>query len=215
VSKRRRRPRHLPVRVAHRADGRLALEVGGVVQSIAVLVDDAPTPLETENPAPPVGYWGAMVPATCPRRALLLGLGAGTVAQLLRRRCPETEIVGIERDETVLATARAQFGLDDMADLSVVIADAFVWVPAAAERDAGTYDYICLDLFEAGRLAPGALATAFLRQVAALLTPGGTLAVNLMVTGRTAEQIHRLERVFRLVRTDRVRGNIVVHLSSS
>lgn len=217
MAKRRRRhqpqPRSLPVRVARQADGRLALEVGGVVQSIAVPGEDTPTPpADTQAGAPAGGYWAAMLPDVCPRRALLLGLGGGTVARLLRRRCPDAAIVGIEHDETVLATARAELGLDDVPGLTVVLADAFLWVPAAAEREPGVYDFICLDLFQAGRLAPGALATVFLRQVAALLAPEGTLAANLMVTGRTPEQIQRLERVFRQLRTVRVRGNVVAHL---
>jgi hypothetical protein len=35
--------------------------------------------------------------------------------------------------------------------------------------------------------------------------------VNLMVTGRTPEQLRRLQRVYHLERTTRVRGNIVAH----
>jgi spermidine synthase len=202
VTRRRRQPQSLPVRTTRRADGRVALEVGGVVQSIGV----------PEEEASAGGYWAAMLPDTCPRRALLLGLGGGTVARLLSRRCPHTEMVGIERDETVLAVARADFGLDDVPRLTVVRADAFVWVPDAAEREPGVYDFICLDLFNAGRLAPGALATPFLRQVAALLTSSGTLAVNLMSTARVPEQLHRLERVYQQLRTVRVAGNVVSHL---
>jgi spermidine synthase len=196
-------PRTLIVRVIQRGDGCAALEVGGVVQSIGA-------PADASEAAP--GYWAAMLPEACPRRALLLGVGGGTVARLLRDRCPATEIVGIERDERVLASARAELGLDAIAGLRVVVEDAFVWVPVAAEQEPSSYDYVCLDLFEAGRLTLGTLATGFLRQVATLLAPGGTLAVNLMVTRRTSEQLHRLARVFELASTVPVRGNIVVHL---
>lgn len=202
---RRHTPRRLPVRVARHADGRQVLEVGGVVQSML------PGQGEMPDGAAQGGYWAAMLPAQCPRRALLLGLGGGTVARLLERRCPGVEIVGVERDEAVVATARAEFELDAIARLRVVLADAFAWVPLAAEQEPGAYDFICLDLFEAGRLAQGALGTPFLRQVAALLGPEGRLAVNLMVTARTPEQLRRLQRVYSLERTTRVRGNIVAH----
>ncbi|HEV2237807.1 MAG TPA: methyltransferase domain-containing protein [Ktedonobacterales bacterium] len=205
MATRRRSPRHLPVRVERLADGRQVLEVGGVVQSV-LPQPDAPA----DDPANG-GYWPAMLPARCPRRALLLGLGGGTVARLLARRCPAVELVGVECDEAVLATARAEFALDAVARLRVDVADAFAWVPLAAAEEPASYDYICLDLFEAGRLAQGALATEFLRQVAALLAPRGGVAVNLMVTGRTPEQLRRLRRVFHLERTTRVRGNVVVH----
>jgi spermidine synthase len=206
MSARHRHSRTLPVRVVQRSDGRRTLEVGGVVQSVLPRLEMAPS--ET----PHTGYWDAMLPAGCPRRALLVGLGGGTVARLLRARCSETALVGIERDAAVLATARAEFDLDAVANLRVELADAFHWVPAAAAREPGTFDYVCLDLFEAGRLVAGTLATMFLRQIAQVMAPGGSLAVNLMVTGRTTEQLHRLERVFLVERTVRVRGNVVAHL---
>lgn len=213
MPKKRRRgtPRTLPVRVAAREDGRLALLVGGVTQSISMA--------EVEGAAPVDGYWGLMLPPECPRQALLLGLGGGAVATLLARRCPRARMVGVERDAEVLRLARESFGLDALAGLRVEQADAFLWVDAQFTDDGGLaagamrYDLICVDLFEAGRLAAGTLATPFLRQIAALLTPGGVATFNLMVTGRTPEQLHRLRRVFSVVREQRLRGNLVVHLT--
>ena len=213
MPKKRRRgtPRTLPVRVATREDGRLALLVGGVTQSISMA--------EVEGAAPVDGYWGLMLPPECPRQALLLGLGGGAVATLLARRCPRARMVGVERDAEVLRLARKSFGLDALAGLRVEQADAFLWVDAQFTDDGGLaagamrYDLICVDLFEAGRLAAGTLATPFLRQIAALLTPGGVATFNLMVTGRTPEQLHRLRRVFSVVREQRLRGNLVVHLT--
>lgn len=213
MPKKRRRgtPRTLPVRVATREDGRLALLVGGVTQSISMA--------EVEGAAPVDGYWGLMLPPECPRQALLLGLGGGAVATLLARRCPRARMVGVERDAEVLRLARESFGLDALAGLRVEQADAFLWVDAQFTDDGGLaagamrYDLICVDLFEAGRLAAGTLATPFLRQIAALLTPGGVATFNLMVTGRTPEQLHRLRRVFSVVREQRLRGNLVVHLT--
>lgn len=211
--RRRKQQRQLPVRIAPREGWGIALEVGGVVQSVSVPAesggdvahDDAP------KPGPGGGYWGLMLPPDCPRRALLLGLGAGTVAWLLARRCPNVEMVGVERSAAVIALARAEFGLNDLPCLRVIEADAFAWVAEHAISEPGGYDLICLDLFEAGRLAQGALATPFLRQVAALLAPQGTLTANLMVTGRTPEQLHRLRRVFTITRELRLRGNLVIH----
>jgi SAM-dependent methyltransferase len=218
MTKRRRRrtqPRRLPVTTSPREGWGTALEVGGVVQSVSVPAsspDDASAPQDAEpRPGPGGGYWGLLLPPGCPGRALLLGLGAGTVAQLLARRCPDTALVGIERDPEVLVVAREAFALDSLARLEVVEADAFTWVAEHVVSAPGTFDLICLDLFEAGRLAPGTLATPFLRQLAALLAPGGTLTVNLMVTARTPEQVQRLRRVFIVMRELRLRGNLVVH----
>lgn len=209
-------PRHIPVQVAPREGGGLALLVGGVTQSITLPTLEGADGSEDD---PRGDYWALMLPPGCPRDALLLGLGGGTVAALLARRCPAARMVGVERDAEVLALARDLFGLDSLPNLRVVEADAFDWVAArfgadgALSAGAARYDLICVDLFEAGRLTNGVLATAFLRRVAALLTPGGVASFNLMVTGRTPEQLHRLRRVFHIERELRLRGNLIVHLT--
>jgi predicted O-methyltransferase YrrM len=210
--RRRARTRRLPVALVPRETWGVALEVGGVVQSVTVPEELAPGSSESEpQPGPGGGYWGLMLPPGCPRRALLLGLGGGTVALMLARRCPDCELLGVEHDAEVLAAARAAFNLDAVHRLTAIQADAFAWVSEHVERERGTFDLICLDLFEAGRLALGALATPFLRQLATLLAPGGVLSVNLMVTARTPDQLHRLRRVFEVRRELRLRGNLVVH----
>lgn len=200
---RRRAQQHLPVQAVSRGDGRLALEVAHVTQSVTPPVDES---------SPFGGYWPLMLPERCPRRALLLGLGGGTVALLLARRCLGVALVGIERNAAVLAVARRDFGLDALAGLEVVEADAFAWVEEHAASEPASYDLICLDLFEGGRLAPGTLARPFLRQVATLLQEDGALTVNLMRTARTPEQLHRIESVFTIERQMRLWGNIVLHV---
>lgn len=217
---RRRSKRYLrpPVTSSPRESWGTALEVGGVVQSVSVPAKGAEgaedldaVPDGEPHPGPGGGYWGLMLPPGCPRRALLLGLGGGTVAALLARRCPETAIVGVERDPSVLTVARSMLGLDAVPGLRVVQADAFAWAGEHAASEPGAYDLICLDLFDSGRLVPGALAEPFLRQLAALLAPSGTLSVNLLVTRYTPDQVARVERIFVVTRRLKLRGNLVLH----
>jgi spermidine synthase len=200
--RRNRSTRRTIVQVAPRAGGGLALEVNGVVQSVTV----------GERGPDDAGYWGLMIPPERPARALLLGLGGGTVAALLAKVYPGCEIVGIEREASVLATARAELGLDEIARLRVVEVDAFAWVGEHARSEPGAFDYIALDLYEGGRLVAGTLGTLFLREVATLLAPDGWLAVNLTTTMRLPVQIQRLEGVFALTDTRRLWGNVVLLL---
>ncbi|MGO8948635.1 MAG: spermidine synthase [Ktedonobacterales bacterium] len=231
--RRRKQSRILPVRVTARSDSTIALEVDGVVQSISLPPEDggclpsAMTRDQLQNnenngvhtirepqPGPDGGYWGLLIPLECPHRALLLGLGGGTVAHLLARRCPETQVTGIEHDPQVLRVARSQFGLESLPQLRIVEADAFTWVGAQCKQDQSArdcYDLICLDLFQAGRLAEGTLSKPFLRQIAELISPGGWLTVNLMITARTPSQLHRLQQVFAITWQRRLRGNLIVH----
>jgi spermidine synthase len=48
------------------------------------------------------------------RRILLLGLGGGSVARILRGLAPRAEIVGVELDSEVIRLARAHFDLDGL-----------------------------------------------------------------------------------------------------
>jgi spermidine synthase len=224
--RRRKQSRVLPVRVTARGVSSIALEVDGVVQSISV-PETSGTEIDGSGsmtqgrlraaepePGPDGGYWGLLLPPECPRYALLLGLGGGTVAHLLARRCPEVEITGIEHDPEVLSLGRSQFGLASLPQLRIVEADAFGWVSKQCElhpRVDKSYDLICLDLFKAGRLADGALSKTFLRQIAQLISPEGRLTVNLMMTARTPDQVRRLEQIFVLIWKRRLRGNLIVH----
>lgn len=177
-------------------EGRLELRVGDVVQSVLV------TGPELER-----GYWPAMLPEERPRSALLLGLGGGTVAQLLTLRFGPLPIVGVEADDEVLDLARERFRLGELANLRVVRQDAYAYVATAKER----FDYIAVDLFEAGQVPRGVTATPFLRQVKQLLTPEGLVAFNLARDRRAAGRVHRLARVFRVERQVFVGFNLVVH----
>lgn len=212
-------PRALDVRVAERGEWGRALEVGGVTQSVTVPADEPlGAGLATEDepqPGPRGGYWGLMLPPGCPRHALLLGFGGGTVATLLARRCLGVDITGVERDGAVIGAARQDFSLDALPRLTLIQADAFAWMDAMDAMDASgpRFDLIVVDLYEGGRLAMGALTTRFLRQVAARLTADGVATINLMVTGRTSEQVHRIERVFTIQRRLRTRGNLILHLT--
>src|SRR3954470_16900915 len=90
-------------------DGRPVLLVDGTVQS--VLADD------------PSGYWSLMVPDVRPSRALLLGLGGGTIARLLADRFGALPIVGVDEDADVIGFAQEL--LRDLSDLDIVQADGF------------------------------------------------------------------------------------------
>lgn len=177
-------------------DGRKALVVGGYVQSIAVAEDHV------------FDVWDAFIPRQrLPWRALILGAGGGTIATLLTQRCGPIRIVAIERDAAVARLARDEFGLAHLTNVELIEADAFAWVETCDE----TFDLICVDMYVAGEIVHGTLATPFLRQIARLLTPGGIAAFNLFKTKRLGEQIHRLRRVFNIAAQIEIGGNVVVH----
>jgi len=165
----------------------------GVVQSVA------PT-------AAAGGYWEAMLPEHQPRRALLLGVGGGTLAHLLIGRFGPLTIVGVDDDPRMLSLARAVFGpLPPGVDL--VLADAFTFVA----RCAGRFDYVAVDLFHGGRPARGVTGQPFLRALREALVPGGHAVFNLFRDAHTARRLRRIAQRFTVTRVEHVRDNVVVH----
>lgn len=183
------------VQVTESGDERLLL-VDGAVQSAAVCAG-----------AEPLGYWGAMLPGTPPSKALLLGLGGGTLAHLLRRRYPQLSITGVENDATVLALAREHFGLDT-AGVTVVEDDALAYLRGCWEQ----YDLVLVDLF-CGEALPGFVTSrAFLRRLRGVVVPGGALIWNLHRDRRGRVLRLRAQRALRLERTTLVGLNLILHL---
>ncbi len=178
--------------------GQRALEVDGVIFSVAV-----------EDGKPTVGYWTAMLPSGRPRSALLLGLGGGTMAHLLTRHAPGVRIIGVDIDPTVVTFGQEHFGLQ-LSNLQIVIADAFTYVYRCDER----FDYIAVDLFVGRHLHRGILAKPFLRRLAALLAPGGEIAINLLKHAQNPRQLERFQQVLSVQRIDQLPSNRIVHCTT-
>jgi spermidine synthase len=177
-------------------DGRTALLVDGVVQSISL-----------EDGLASGGYWAAMLPDAPPRRALILGLGGGTLARLVQARWGiEVSLVGVDDDAAVVETARA-VGWLPLPGLEVVIEDALTYVWRCTER----FDYIALDLYRGERLVGQELSRPFLRRVPDLLEPSGRVAINLFHDARRTRRLGRIAAVFEVERVIEQGGNLVVH----
>jgi spermidine synthase len=174
--------------------GRTALIVDGVVQSVAVRSSD-----ESD------GYWWEMLPDVRPKRALLLGLGGGTVARLLQLRFGDVPIVGVECDERVLELARSTLLAE--VPIEYELADAHEYL-AAAEPG---FDYVCVDLFQGERVDRRISGRPFLRQLQRVVNRGGTVCFNLFRDKRTEASISRIARVLRITREITHGKNVVVH----
>ena len=116
-----------------------------------------------------------------PRNALLIGLGAGSLAKFIYHKLPATKITVVEIDPQVEIVARLHFKLpDDPRRLRVVIGDGARFML----RDGEHYDYILIDGFDKEGKA-GALDTEpFYQACRARLTAEGLLSVNLLGRSR-------------------------------
>jgi len=129
-----------------------------------------------------------------PRQALLIGLGAGSLAKFIYHRLPATRITVVETDPQVESVARLHFNLpDDPLRLRVCIADGADYM---LQGDS-LHDYILVDGFDRNARA-GVLDTLpFYQACRARLSDCGLLAVNLLGRERGfAASAERISKAF-------------------
>lgn len=120
------------------------------------------------------------------KRVLLLGLGGGSAARIVRALAPEAVIVGVELSPDVVRLAREHLDLDSLG-LDVRIGDARDLI--RSERTA--YDVILEDVFVgSGRSAfkPEGLPQPLLDRAKARLRPGGVLVSNALDEAASVRQ---------------------------
>jgi len=132
-------------------------------------------------------------PGRWPRSALLIGLGAGSLAKFLYRHFPDCRITVVEINPQVEFVARQYFRLpDDDQRLDVRIACGADYLQQGSRR----FDLILSDGFDAaGR--PGMLDTAaFYQSARARLTDSGLFCVNLLREKGFQRSVDRIEAAF-------------------
>jgi spermidine synthase len=109
-------------------------------------------------------------------RVLILGLGGGSAARVVRALAPKAQITGVEIDPSVVRAARRWFDLDGLG-VDVVKEDARVYL----ERTRRRFDVIIDDVFVGSQRTvrkPDWLPDPGLSLAAGNLRPGGILVSN-------------------------------------
>ncbi|WP_068639634.1 spermidine synthase [Thauera butanivorans] len=129
-----------------------------------------------------------------PKKVLIIGLGAASLAKFVYRHCPQARIRVVEIAPTVVAAARQFFKLPaEDARFSIHVGCGAQYV---LEKDE-TWDYILVDGFDRNARA-GALDTLpFYQAVRSRLSGQGLMAVNLFGRSRGYKaSVERLLKAF-------------------
>lgn len=111
---------------------------------------------------------------------LVLGLGGGSVVQMLRQEYQAPgPITAVELDPVVIQVASEEFDIRPDATLQIVCADAFAWVATAP---AAGFGLIVVDLFIDLDLPAGLYTAGFWQQLWRLLRPGGCVVFNTLLS---------------------------------
>ena len=127
-----------------------------------------------------------------PRRALMIGLGGGSLAKFFHRHLRRTRVRVVELDERVVATARTQFALPaNDARLTVEVGDgAEALAPECC-------DLLVVDAFEDEVHVPKLASERFYEGAFLALEEPGAMVVNFMNDDPNFDRhLQRIERAF-------------------
>jgi len=142
--------------------------------------------------------WDALVapllllPPARRRSVLILGLGGGSAARIVRALAPRAEIVGVELDAEVVRAAREHFDLAEVG-VRLVQGDALRYLGRTRRQ----FDVILEDVFVGNARAirkPDWLPTPGLARAARRVSRGGILVSNTI--DETAEVAAEMRRLF-------------------
>jgi spermidine synthase len=152
---------------------------------------DRPDALELSYTRAMMGFLLFVPP---PRRALLIGLGGGSLAKFIYRTMPETRLRVLEIKREVVEVAHQYFALPQQCTrLSVVIGDGAQLVRQAEEAE----DLMLVDAYDGRSLAASLATEGFFRSARAALSPAGVLAMNLWSSDRAFDRnLQIIERAF-------------------
>ena len=112
-----------------------------------------------------------------PKRILMIGLGGGTISNVLIELYPEAKLDLVEINEGVIRVAREYFGFRETDNTEVHIVDGRVFTRRAA-LNAKQYDLVILDAFTGEYIPEHLMTKEFLEDAKAILAPGGVLVAN-------------------------------------
>jgi spermidine synthase len=141
-------------------------------QQSSMRIDD---PYETDIEY--VGYLHLAL-AIAPRatRALVIGLGGGSVVKRMWRDYPWMHVDAVEIDAEVVRIADEFFELPDDERIRVFVDDGRTFVATCTE----TYDVVIIDAFDDDHVPRPLLTEEFMRECRDLLTEGGVIAYNVI-----------------------------------
>lgn len=127
------------------------------------------------------------------KNCLILGLGGGTVAKLIKKYWPNAKITGVEIDPVMVELGNRYLGLGD-SKAEIIIGDAFTY-PLYAVR----YDLVIVDLYIGDEFPKKFEKEEFLK----LLTKNKLIIFNRLYFGEKRKEAvkfgNKLEKIFKKV----------------
>lgn len=127
---------------------------------------------------------------------LILGLGAGTVAKLIRKKWPDAKITGVDIDPIMIELGKKYLELDKY-NVDIKITDAFSFLTHHSPPK--SYDLIIVDLYNGDKFPKNFETEKYIQLVKSLLTKNGITVFNrLYFKGKKEEAIEFRKKIFKV-----------------
>lgn len=130
---------------------------------------------------------------------LILGLGGGTVAKLVRKKWPEAKITGVEIDSLMIELGKRYLDLDKF-NIDIKITDAHEFLTHHSSLKTNEYDLVIVDLYQGDRFPDEFESENYVHLMRTVLSSSGIVIFNRLYYGdKRPEAVkfgRKLEKVF-------------------
>ena len=113
------------------------------------------------------------------KRILVMGVGGGTVIEMLANMYPDSEITAVDIDKKIVEIGKKYFFRKNVSNISILIGNAEEVVMKLGEKES-PYDLIVVDLFIGKDIPTFVSEEVFLMNVRLLVRYGGAVVVNFL-----------------------------------
>ncbi|GEB69342.1 Spermidine synthase [Pseudoalteromonas carrageenovora] len=121
-----------------------------------------------------------------PKNVLVIGLGGGTLSNVIHELYPAAKIHNVEIDPAVLKVARDYFNFIETDNVTSSVQDGRIFIKRAAIKKQ-KYDWIILDAFNGDYIPEHLLTKEFFEEVQSVLADGGVIAANTFSSSKLYE----------------------------
>ncbi len=131
------------------------------------------------------------------KSVLILGLGGGTVAKLIRKKWPEAKITGVDMDPIMVELGKKYLGLNETG-VNIKIADASTY-----HLKPRTCDLVIIDLYNGDKFPKKFESENYIQLVRSLLASSGVAIFNRLYYGEKRKEAvkfgEKLKKIFKNV----------------
>ncbi|TGE84762.1 spermidine synthase [Pseudoalteromonas sp. KS88] len=112
-----------------------------------------------------------------PKNVLIIGLGGGTLSNVIHELYPKATIENVEIDPAVIKVARDYFAFVENDKVTSKVQDGRIFIKRAAIKKQ-QYDWVILDAFNGDYIPEHLLTKEFFEEIKSVLAPNGIVAAN-------------------------------------